>query len=165
MSSRLRLDFDDCKRVSVAQVSRIQWVCRMLQWRILAMGLAPSLYEEISYDESGNCLGGSFVDYLVPTAVESPHWETGHTVTPSPHHPIGAKGAGEAGCVGAMPAVANALVDALSDYGIQHIEMPATAERETHSDSVPLTLRYWSQFIRRSPSVSAAVSWVTPLWS
>ena len=58
----------------------------------LNMGLAPALYEEISYDENGNISGGSFLDYYVPTAVETPSWETAKTVTPSPHHPLGAKG-------------------------------------------------------------------------
>ncbi|MBU6288462.1 MAG: carbon-monoxide dehydrogenase large subunit [Chloroflexi bacterium] len=95
----------------------------------LTMGLAPSLYEEISYDEAGNCLGGSFVDYLVPTAVESPHWETGHTITPSPHHPIGAKGVGESPTVGAPPAIANAVVDALWHLGVRHIDIPMTPAR------------------------------------
>ena len=55
-------------------------------------GIAPAMYEELIYDEEGNILNGTLMDYLVPTAVESPKWETGHTVTPSPHHPIGAKG-------------------------------------------------------------------------
>ena len=65
------------------------------------MGLAPALFEEISYDENGNIQGGSFIDYLLPTAVETPKWETGQTVTPSPHHPLGAKGVGESATVGA----------------------------------------------------------------
>ena len=63
----------------------------------LTMGLAPSLYEEITYDELGNNLNGTFMDYLLPTAVETPRWETGKTITPSPHHPIGAKGVGDIG--------------------------------------------------------------------
>jgi len=69
----------------------------------LTQGLGPALYEEIPYDEDGNNLAGSFMDYLVPTAVETPAWETGHTVTPSPHHPLGAKGVGESATVGAPP--------------------------------------------------------------
>src|SRR3970282_1433374 len=80
----------------------------------LTMGLAPALYEEIQYDESGNNLNGSFMNYLVPTAVETPNWETGKTCTPSPHHPLGAKGVGESATVGAPPAIVNAVVDALS---------------------------------------------------
>jgi carbon-monoxide dehydrogenase large subunit len=95
----------------------------------LTMGMAPALLEEISYDESGNIQGGSFMDYLVPTAVETPKWETGHTVTPSPHHPLGAKGVGESATVGAPPAIANAVVDALAHLGVRHIDIPITPEK------------------------------------
>src|SRR5690606_37257639 len=95
----------------------------------LTMGLAPALYEEIVYDETGQCLTGTFADYLLPTAVESPKWETGHTITPSPHHPIGAKGVGESLTVGAPPAVANAVVDALWHLGVRHIDIPITPEK------------------------------------
>ena len=90
----------------------------------LTMGFAPALLEEIQYDEAGNIQGGSFMDYLVPTAVETPHWETAKTVTPSPHHPIGAKGVGESATVGAPPAIVNAVVDALQPYGVEHIDIP-----------------------------------------
>jgi aerobic carbon-monoxide dehydrogenase large subunit len=92
----------------------------------LAMGLAPALYEEISYDEHGNIQGGSFIDYLVPTAVETPRWETDKTCTPSPHHPLGAKGIGESATVGAPAAIANAVVDALSHLGVRHVDIPIT---------------------------------------
>src|SRR5882762_9948800 len=92
----------------------------------LTMGLAPALYEEISYDDNGNIQGGSFIDYLLPTAVETPKWETGHTVTPSPHHPLGAKGVGESATVGAPAAIANAVVDALWHLGVRHIDIPIT---------------------------------------
>jgi carbon-monoxide dehydrogenase large subunit len=95
----------------------------------LTMGLAPALYEEIVYDANGTCLTGTFADYLVPTAVESPKWETGHTITPSPHHPIGAKGVGESPTVGAPPAIANAVVDALWHLGVRHIDIPITPEK------------------------------------
>jgi aerobic carbon-monoxide dehydrogenase large subunit len=71
-------------------------------------------------------LNGSFMDYLVPTSIESPSWETGHTITPSPHHPIGAKGVGESPTVGAPPAIANAIIDALSVYGVTHMDIPIT---------------------------------------
>ena len=81
--------------------------------RARRMGLAPALFEEISYDENGNIQGGSFIDYLVPTAMETPKWETDKTITPSPHHPLGAKGVGESATVGAPPAIVNAVVDAL----------------------------------------------------
>jgi aerobic carbon-monoxide dehydrogenase large subunit len=92
----------------------------------LTMGLAPALYEEIQYDEQGNILQGSFIDYLLPTAVETPRWETDHTCTPSPHHPLGAKGIGESATVGAPAAIANAVVDALWHLGVRHIDIPIT---------------------------------------
>ena len=92
----------------------------------LTQGLAPAMYEELIYDDDGNILNGTFMDYLVPTAVESPNWETGHTVTPSPHQPIGAKGIGESPTVGAPPAIANAIVDALKPYGVTHMDIPIT---------------------------------------
>jgi carbon-monoxide dehydrogenase large subunit len=95
----------------------------------LTQGLAPALFEEIVYDENGTCLTGTLADYLVPTAVESPKWETGHTITPSPHHPIGAKGVGESPTVGAPPAIANAVVDALWHLGVRHLDIPITPQK------------------------------------
>ncbi|MGI8534254.1 MAG: molybdopterin cofactor-binding domain-containing protein, partial [Candidatus Limnocylindrales bacterium] len=92
----------------------------------LTMGLAPALYEQITYDENGNNLAGTFMDYLLPTAVETPAWELGKTITPSPHHPIGAKGVGESATVGAPPAIANAVVDALWHLGVRNIDIPIT---------------------------------------
>lgn len=92
----------------------------------LTMGLAPALLEEIQYDANGNILGGSFMDYLLPTAVETPKWETAKTTTPSPHHPIGAKGVGESATVGAPAAIVNAVVDALAHLGVTHIDIPIT---------------------------------------
>ncbi len=92
----------------------------------LTHGLAPALFEEIQYDESGNMQGGSFMDYLVPTAMEVPNWEVAKTVTPSPHHPLGAKGVGESATVGAPPAIANAVVDALWHLGVRHVDIPIT---------------------------------------
>ena len=92
----------------------------------LAMGIAPAMYEELIYDDEGNILNGTFMDYLLPTAVEVPNWETGHTITPSPHHPLGAKGVAESPTVGAPPAVANAVVDALSHLGVTHVDIPVT---------------------------------------
>ncbi|MBI2618768.1 MAG: carbon-monoxide dehydrogenase large subunit [Ignavibacteriales bacterium] len=92
----------------------------------LTMGLAPALYEAINYDEEGNIQGGSFMDYLLPTAVETPKWETDKTCTPSPHHPLGAKGVGESATVGAPPAIVNAVVDALAHLGVRHIDIPMT---------------------------------------
>ena len=95
----------------------------------LTMGLAPALYEQIWYDADGNMHGGTLMDYLVPTAMETPNWETDRTVTPSPHHPIGAKGVGESATVGAPPAIVNAVVDALSHLGVTHIDIPITPPR------------------------------------
>ena len=92
----------------------------------LTMGVAPTLLEEMVYDEQGNMLTGTFMDYLLPTAVETPKWRLDKTVTPSPHHPLGAKGVAESPTVGAPPAVANAVVDALSHLGVRHIDIPVT---------------------------------------
>src|SRR6266568_3616515 len=92
----------------------------------LTMGFAPALLEEISYDEIGNIRGGSFIDYLVPTAVETPKWETDKTCNPSPHQPLGAKGVGESATVGAPAAIANAVVDALWHLGVRHVDIPIT---------------------------------------
>jgi carbon-monoxide dehydrogenase large subunit len=92
----------------------------------LTMGLAPALFEEINYDADGNIQGGSFMDYLLPTAMETPNWETYKTCTPSPHHPLGAKGVGESATVGAPAAIANAVVDAMWHLGVRHIDIPIT---------------------------------------
>jgi len=95
----------------------------------LTDGVGMALMEMISFDEDGNCLSSSLMDYLIPTAMEVPDWETGHTVTPSPHHPIGAKGVGESATVGSPPAVVNAVVDALKPFGVRHADMPLTPSR------------------------------------
>ncbi len=95
----------------------------------LTMGLAPALYEEIPYDDQGNNLAGTFMDDLLPTAMETPAWETAKTITPSPHHPLGAKGVGESATVGAPPAIANAVVDALAHLGVTHIDIPITPHK------------------------------------
>jgi carbon-monoxide dehydrogenase large subunit len=92
----------------------------------LADGIGMALMQVIAFDADGNCLGGSFMDYLLPTSVECPSWELGHTVTPSPHHPIGAKGIGESATVGSPPAVVNSVMDALAPLGVVHADMPLT---------------------------------------
>ena len=97
--------------------------------RGLTDGVGMALMEIIDFDEQGNCLGGSFMDYLLPTALECPTWETDYTVTPSPHHPIGAKGVGESATVGSPPCIVNAVVDALKPFGVKHIDMPMTPSR------------------------------------
>ncbi|MCI0584343.1 MAG: carbon-monoxide dehydrogenase large subunit [Chloroflexi bacterium] len=95
----------------------------------LTMGFAPAMLEAITYDELGNNQAGTFMDYLLPSAVETPRWETGKTITPSPHHPLGAKGVGESATVGAPPAIANAVVDALWHLGVRHIDIPLTPRK------------------------------------
>lgn len=87
-----------------------------------ALGIAMG--QEIAYDEMGNVKGGSLMDYFLPTAVETPVWETDHTETPSPHHPIGAKGVGESPNVGGVPAFSNAVNDAFAHLGLTHTQMP-----------------------------------------
>jgi aerobic carbon-monoxide dehydrogenase large subunit len=97
--------------------------------RGLTDGVGLALMEQIAFDVHGNCLGASLMDYLIPTAVEVPDWETDQTVTPSPHHPLGAKGVGESATVGSPPAIVNAIVDALRAYGVRHVDMPCTPSR------------------------------------
>ncbi len=97
--------------------------------RGLTDGVGMALMELIAFDEHGNCLGASLMDYLIPTAVEVPEWETDYTVTPSPHHPIGAKGVGESATVGSPPAIVNAICDALRPFGVRHVDMPCTPSR------------------------------------
>ncbi len=92
----------------------------------LTDGIGMALMQLIAFDEDGNCLGGSFMDYLLPTSMECPDWELGETVTPSPHHPIGAKGVGESATVGSPAAVVNAVIDAISPFGVRHADMPLT---------------------------------------
>ena len=92
-----------------------------------AFGIAMG--QEIVYDEMGNVQGASFMDYFVPTAVETPVWETDFTVTPSPHHPIGAKGVGESPNVGGVSAFSNAVIDAFAHLGVTHMPMPHTPWR------------------------------------
>jgi carbon-monoxide dehydrogenase large subunit len=95
----------------------------------LTDGVGMALMEVIAFDEDGNCLAGSLMDYLIPTAIDVPDWETDYTVTPSPHHPIGAKGIGESATVGSPPTIVNAICDALAPYGVRHIDMPCTPSR------------------------------------
>jgi carbon-monoxide dehydrogenase large subunit len=92
----------------------------------LADGIGMALMELMAFDTDGNCLGGSFMDYLLPTAVDCPSWELAETVTPSPHHPLGAKGIGECATVGSPAAVVNAVMDALAPFGVRHADMPLT---------------------------------------
>jgi carbon-monoxide dehydrogenase large subunit len=95
----------------------------------IAQGVAQALYEEAVYDEEGNLLTGSMTNYLVPSAVELPNFELERTESPSPTNPMGVKGVGETGTIASPAAVMNAVVDALSPFGVSDIEMPAKPER------------------------------------
>jgi aerobic carbon-monoxide dehydrogenase large subunit len=95
----------------------------------VAQGVGQILMEDIHFDEGGQLVTGSFMDYAMPRATDMSAVEVKSNPVPTATNPLGVKGAGEAGCVGAMPAVANAIVDALSHLGVKHIEMPATSER------------------------------------
>ncbi len=95
----------------------------------IVQGAAQALWEEAVYDDDGNLMSASLIDYLVPSSAEVPSFEMASTVTPSPSNPMGVKGIGEAGTIGAAPAVINAVVDALSPFGIRDIPMPASPQR------------------------------------
>jgi carbon-monoxide dehydrogenase large subunit len=92
----------------------------------LVDGIGMALMEVIAFDKDGTNLGGSYMDYLLPTPMEVPSFELGETVTPSPHHPLGCKGVGESATVGSPPAVVNAVIDALKPYDVRHADMPLT---------------------------------------
>ena len=95
----------------------------------VAHGIGQALYEGAVYDDSGQLLNGSMMDYCIPRADNMPFFETDHTVTPWPHNPLGVKGIGEAGTIGSTPAVVNAVIDALSDYGVKDLQMPLLPQR------------------------------------
>jgi aerobic carbon-monoxide dehydrogenase large subunit len=95
----------------------------------IAQGLAQALFEEVVYDENGQLLTGTLMDYAVPKASFLPRFETDRTVTPSPVNPLGVKGVGEAGTIACSPAVVNAVVDALAPLGVRHLDMPLKSEK------------------------------------
>ncbi len=95
----------------------------------IAQGIAQALWEEVVYDETGQLLTASLMDYAAPRADVLPSFELDRTVTPTPVNPLGAKGVGEAGCVGAPQAVVNAVVDALAPLGVTHVDMPLRPEK------------------------------------
>ncbi len=95
----------------------------------LAQGIGQALFEEAVYDDAGNLVTGSFVDYTLPSASDLPHFLTDRTVTPSTDNPLGVKGVGEAGTIASTPAVVNAVVDALRPLGVTDVTMPCTPER------------------------------------
>lgn len=114
---------DDCGRVLNPLLVRGQ------QHGGIAQGVAQALYEGVVYDDDGNPLTGNLMDYAIPSAAELPSFEASNTETATPLNPLGAKGIGESGTIGSTPAVQNAVVDALSVFGIRHLDMPLTAER------------------------------------
>jgi aerobic carbon-monoxide dehydrogenase large subunit len=95
----------------------------------LAQGIGTALMEVIEFDEEGNHMNSNFMDYLTPTSMEVPNYELGEFVTPSTHHPLGARGVAESPTVGSPAAVVNAVVDALSPYGVRHVDMPLTPNK------------------------------------
>ena len=95
----------------------------------LAQGIGQALLEECRYDEDGQLVTGSYMNYTMPRAADLPNYKTGHNTTLCTHNPLGVKGVGEVGSIGVPPAVINAVVDALAHMGIEHIDMPATPEK------------------------------------
>ncbi len=95
----------------------------------IVQGVAQALWEEAVYDDDGNLLTGSLLNYLVPSAAELPSFELDRTVTPSPTNPLGVKGVGETGTIASTPAVVNAVLDALEPFGVTDIDMPTSPER------------------------------------
>ncbi len=109
----------------------------------LAQGVGQALFEAVVYDDAGNPLTASFADYLIPSAADLPGWELGDTVTPTDRNPLGMKGVGESGAVGSTPAVQSAVLDALSPWGVDHLDPPFTPER------------VWEAIAGRSPAEPA----------
>ena len=114
---------DDCGRILNPLLVRGQ------QHGGIAQGAAQALFEWVQYDDDGNPLTGNLMDYLIPAASELPSFEASNTETDSPRNPLGAKGIGESGTIGSTPAVQNAVVDAVSHLGINHIDMPCSPQR------------------------------------
>ena len=95
----------------------------------VAQGIGQALMEEVSYDSSGQPITGSFMDYALPRAGDIPLMKVGNHPSPAKSNPLGTKGCGEAGCAGSLATVVNAVIDALRDYGVEHLDMPLTPER------------------------------------
>ena len=100
----------------------------------LTEGFAKSSMQWITFDDDGNCIGSNFMDYLIPTAWETPRFELLETCVPSPHHPIGAKGVGESATVGSPAAFVNAVIDAVAHLGVRNIDMPRAARPRVVGD-------------------------------
>ncbi|WP_154605348.1 xanthine dehydrogenase family protein molybdopterin-binding subunit [Arthrobacter sp. AQ5-05] len=99
----------------------------------LAQGIAQALYEEAVYDDAGTLVSGSFVDYLVPSAPDLPHYITARTTTPATSNQLGAKGVGEAGTIASTPAIVNGVLDAIRHLGVKDVKMPCTPSRVWHA--------------------------------
>jgi carbon-monoxide dehydrogenase large subunit len=95
----------------------------------LAQGIAQALYEEVRYDGDGNPITSTLTSYAMPSAAELPSFGSVRIETPTPVNPLGAKGIGESATIGSTPAVQNAVVDALSPWGVRHLDLPLTSER------------------------------------
>ena len=95
----------------------------------LAQGIGQALIEEVRYGSDGQPLTGSFMDYAIPRAADLPRFELDSTVTPTPVNPLGAKGVGEAGTLGSTPCIVSAVVDALSGFGVTHVDMMLRPEK------------------------------------
>jgi len=95
----------------------------------LAQGIGQALWEEVVYDDEGQLVTGTLMDYAVPRAQDFPHFELERTETPSPLNPLGAKGIGELATIGSTPAIVNAVLDALTPFGITELDMPLRPER------------------------------------
>ncbi len=95
----------------------------------VAQGLGPALMEGVIYDEDGQLMNGTFMDYPIPKAQHMPWIESDRTETPAPGNPLGVKGVGEAGTIGSLPAFVNGVVDALSPLGVEHIDIPMTPQK------------------------------------
>jgi carbon-monoxide dehydrogenase large subunit len=95
----------------------------------VAQGIGQALLESANYDQAGQLLSGSFMDYTMPRADNLPNFQVSTENTMCTHNPLGSKGCGEVGAIGSPPAVINAVVDALKDYGVRHLDMPATGAK------------------------------------
>jgi carbon-monoxide dehydrogenase large subunit len=114
---------DDCGKIINPMIVEGQVIGGIVQ------GLGQALYEEVIYDEAGQMLTGSFMDYALPKAHNFPRFELDNTVTPTPVNPMGVKGVGEAGTIGSTPAICNAVMDALKPFGVRHVDMPLRPEK------------------------------------
>ena len=100
--------------------------------KLMANGIGQAMIEEAVYNDDGQLMTGSFMDYALPRAIDFPRFELHSTVTPTPVNPLGAKGVGEAGTLGSTPCIVSAAVDALSAFGVTHIDMMLRPEKLWH---------------------------------